>query len=218
MFPNDDDFIDPPTINVFLAKNLVPALLGNMYYCLHTRHEKSRCVVLCCSPLLYSWILYHIPQKGTWKVFQKNLKWSQKLECGKGYYQSWGVAKCPSYKTLRFYQLQSNLFSKAAHTSFGRWTQDKILERIYPTWHGNRESRLVENDQKSLESDSQKGKIARKKRLSSKISLSSMSDKKCGRSQATFQHRGSNPASRAWAYSCFQSINWWTKGHDCMID
>lgn len=79
MFPNDDDFIDPLTLSVFLAKNLVHALLTNMYYCLYTIHWKKMGVVLCCAPLLYSWILSHIPRKGLWVEFLKNLKWSQKL-------------------------------------------------------------------------------------------------------------------------------------------
>lgn len=34
MLPNDDDFIDPPTIIVYLDKNLVPALLEDIIsYC-----------------------------------------------------------------------------------------------------------------------------------------------------------------------------------------
>ncbi|XP_050875585.1 uncharacterized protein LOC127079217 [Lathyrus oleraceus] len=55
MFLNDDDFINSPPISVFLAKNPVPALLADMYYWLHTRHEKKKGVIICCAPLLYSW-------------------------------------------------------------------------------------------------------------------------------------------------------------------
>lgn len=79
MFPNDDDFINPSTINIFLSKNPVTALLADVYYCLHTRHEKKKGVVLSCAPMLYSWLLSHRPQKGPWVEFLKDLKWSQKL-------------------------------------------------------------------------------------------------------------------------------------------
>lgn len=76
MFPDDDDFIYPFTMNMSLSKNLVLALLADVYYCLHTRHEKIKGVVLSCAPLLYSWLLSHIPQKGLWVEFLKDLKWS----------------------------------------------------------------------------------------------------------------------------------------------
>lgn len=41
LFPNADDFLDFPAINVCLAKNLVLAFLVDVYYYLHTRHDKK---------------------------------------------------------------------------------------------------------------------------------------------------------------------------------
>ncbi|KAI5402886.1 hypothetical protein KIW84_050472 [Lathyrus oleraceus] len=46
MFPNDDDYIDSSTIGVFLSRNPSPALVVGVYYCLHTRHEKKKGVLL----------------------------------------------------------------------------------------------------------------------------------------------------------------------------
>lgn len=79
MFPNDDDYINHSIINVFVSGNLVPALVYDVYYCLHTRHEKRKGVVLSCVSLLYTWLLSHMPQKGPWVDFLKDLRWSQKF-------------------------------------------------------------------------------------------------------------------------------------------
>lgn len=77
LFPNADDFLDFQAINVCLAKNLVLALLADVYYYLHTRHDKKGGVVLCCSPLLYNFLMSHMPQKGPF--ISEDLKWPQKL-------------------------------------------------------------------------------------------------------------------------------------------
>ena len=48
MFPNDDEFIDPPTIIVLLAKNLVPTLLeANTTSPYKTWKEKMSSPMLC---------------------------------------------------------------------------------------------------------------------------------------------------------------------------
>lgn len=79
LFPNDDDYINPSTIGVFVSENLVSALVADVCYCLHTKHEKKKGMVLSCASLLYSWLLSHIPQKGPWVEFLKDLRWFQKL-------------------------------------------------------------------------------------------------------------------------------------------
>lgn len=63
MCPNDDDYINHSIISVFVSRNPIPALVSDVYYCFHTRHEKRKGVVLSCASLLYTWILYHMPQK-----------------------------------------------------------------------------------------------------------------------------------------------------------
>ena len=56
MFPSgEEEFLEEYAVNVFVSrKNPVPALVADVLYHLHVRHEKKRGVVLCCTPLLYS--------------------------------------------------------------------------------------------------------------------------------------------------------------------
>ncbi|XP_050889482.1 uncharacterized protein LOC127094732 [Lathyrus oleraceus] len=79
LFPNDGDYINHSIISVFVSGNSVPALVSDVYYFLHTRHEKRKGVVLSCASLLYTWLLSHMPQKEPWVDFWKDLRWSQKL-------------------------------------------------------------------------------------------------------------------------------------------
>lgn len=77
LFPNTDDLINLPIINIFLAKNLIPNLVVDVYYYLHVKHDKKKswsCVV----PLLYTWLMSHMPTKGPFMA--EDLKWPQKLE------------------------------------------------------------------------------------------------------------------------------------------
>lgn len=69
MFPIDDYYMDPSTINKFLSRYLVSAS--------HQTREEEGCIhELCISIVLL--LLSHIPQKGLWIEFLKDLKWSQK--------------------------------------------------------------------------------------------------------------------------------------------
>lgn len=52
LFPNIDDFVDLTTINIFLAKNHILALLVDVYYYLHVRHENKKGMVIFYAPLL----------------------------------------------------------------------------------------------------------------------------------------------------------------------
>lgn len=53
LFPNDDDYINWSIINVFVSGNHVPTSVSDVYYCLHTRHEKRKAwyyvVPRCCT-------------------------------------------------------------------------------------------------------------------------------------------------------------------------
>ncbi|KAI5436029.1 hypothetical protein KIW84_022459 [Lathyrus oleraceus] len=53
LFPNIDGFIDVNAIRIFLIGNLVPTLLGDMYFSLHIRNSKGGGTISCCVPLLY---------------------------------------------------------------------------------------------------------------------------------------------------------------------
>lgn len=52
LFPNDDDYINPYIISVFVSENHVSALVFDEYYYLHIRHEKKKGVVLSFASLL----------------------------------------------------------------------------------------------------------------------------------------------------------------------
>ena len=62
LFPNSDQFIDISSINIFLARNPVPTLLGDVLHSLHTRTMKKRGTLMCCTPLLYWWFISHLPR------------------------------------------------------------------------------------------------------------------------------------------------------------
>jgi hypothetical protein len=83
MFPSgEEEFVEEYAVNVFVSrKNPVPALVADVLYHLHIRHEKKRGVVLCCTPLLYSWFLSHLSTRGPWYDVLKDLSWAQTLAC-----------------------------------------------------------------------------------------------------------------------------------------
>ena len=77
LFPNPDSFIYVNAIKIFLSRNLVPTLLGDILHTLHTRTMKRRGVLMCCMPLLSRWFISHLP-----KSILKNeegLGWSQRI-------------------------------------------------------------------------------------------------------------------------------------------
>lgn len=64
LFPNVVGFVDMNAIRIFLLRNPVPTLLGDMYYAVHTRNEKKKGgLILCCTPLLYKCFKSHFPRK-----------------------------------------------------------------------------------------------------------------------------------------------------------
>lgn len=65
-------------ISIFLTKNQVPTLLDDVYYYLGWRHEKKWWMIACCAPLLYKWLLTHLPKEGPF-MEKKNASWTQKL-------------------------------------------------------------------------------------------------------------------------------------------
>lgn len=73
LFPDMDDFIGPIIINIFLSKNPVPALLADVYYYHHARHENRKGMVMCCSPRIYTWLMSNMPKDGPF--IAKDLRW-----------------------------------------------------------------------------------------------------------------------------------------------
>ena len=77
LFPNSDQFIDVNAIKVFLSRNPIPTLLGDILHCLHTRTMKKRGTLLCCIPLLAKWFTSHLPQSALKN--EQRLTWSQRM-------------------------------------------------------------------------------------------------------------------------------------------
>ena len=77
LFPNLDSFIDVSAVKIFLSRNPVPTLLGDILHTLHTRTMRRRGILVCCMPLLSRWFISHLP-----KSILKNeegLGWSQRI-------------------------------------------------------------------------------------------------------------------------------------------
>lgn len=56
--------MDHVAVEVFLSSNPVPFLLADIYNSFHARHEKIGGTLLYCAPLLYTWFMQHMPEKG----------------------------------------------------------------------------------------------------------------------------------------------------------
>ncbi|KAI5434166.1 hypothetical protein KIW84_021139 [Lathyrus oleraceus] len=79
LFPNIDSFVDVNAIRIFLIRNPVPTLLGDMYFSLHLRNSKGGGTIVCCVPLLYKWFISHLPQTPAFLKKKQYLQWSQRL-------------------------------------------------------------------------------------------------------------------------------------------
>jgi len=79
LFPNLDNFVDINAIHIFLSKNHVPTLLADTYHSIHERTLAGRGTIICCAPLLYKWIIYHLPRSPCFTTNPENLLWSQRL-------------------------------------------------------------------------------------------------------------------------------------------
>ncbi|KAI5431438.1 hypothetical protein KIW84_035576 [Lathyrus oleraceus] len=79
LFPNIDGFVDVNAIGLFLIGNLVPTLLGDMYFSLHLRNYKGGGTIVCCIPLLYKWFISYLPQSPAFVENKQCLRWSQTL-------------------------------------------------------------------------------------------------------------------------------------------
>ncbi|KAI5435627.1 hypothetical protein KIW84_022150 [Lathyrus oleraceus] len=79
LFPNIDDFVDVNAIRIFLIGNLVPTLLGDMYFFLHLRNSIRGGTIVGCVPLLYKWFILPLPQTPAFMENKQYLRWSQRL-------------------------------------------------------------------------------------------------------------------------------------------
>ena len=78
LFPNKKEFVDLASICVFMTKNLVPTLLADTYYAIHSRHAKKG-IVNICVPMLYCWFMLHLPKKGPFMDTKNSLQWGERM-------------------------------------------------------------------------------------------------------------------------------------------
>ena len=57
-----DQLIDVSAVKIFMSRNLVPTLLGDILHSFQTRTMRKRGVLMCCTPLLARWFILHLPQ------------------------------------------------------------------------------------------------------------------------------------------------------------
>ncbi|WJX77329.1 hypothetical protein P8452_60649 [Trifolium repens] len=84
LFPSSENFVDFSAISVFWAvlskdKDPVPALLADVYYALHMRHDKQGGNIICCFPLLYCWFASHLCKDQSQLKKMDRYEWSQFL-------------------------------------------------------------------------------------------------------------------------------------------
>ena len=77
LFPNPDSFVDVNAVKIFLSRNPVPTLLGDILHALHTRTMKRRGTLRCCMSLLSRWFISHLP-KSVLKN-EEGLGWSYRI-------------------------------------------------------------------------------------------------------------------------------------------
>ncbi|XP_050909868.1 uncharacterized protein LOC127123709 [Lathyrus oleraceus] len=63
LFPNIERFVDKTTITIFISKNSTPTLLADVFFSFHWRNQKRGGMIHCCIPLIYKWILTHLPRR-----------------------------------------------------------------------------------------------------------------------------------------------------------
>ena len=77
LFPNPDQLIDVRAVKIFMTRNPVPTLLGDIFHSFHTRTMRKRGVLMCCTSLLARWFISHLPQSVLKN--EQGLRWSQRL-------------------------------------------------------------------------------------------------------------------------------------------
>ena len=62
LFPNPDSFVDVNVVKVFISRNHVPTLLGDILHHLYARTARKQGTLMCCAPLLARWFISHLPK------------------------------------------------------------------------------------------------------------------------------------------------------------
>ena len=61
LFPNSDSFVDVNAFKIFMSRNPVPTLLGDIMHALYTCTVRRRGTLMCCIPLLARLFISHLP-------------------------------------------------------------------------------------------------------------------------------------------------------------
>ncbi|KAI5395431.1 hypothetical protein KIW84_061853 [Lathyrus oleraceus] len=92
MFPNQKNFVDINAIRLFVQRNPIPTLVGDVYYSVHNRNEKRHGgLIWCCAQLLYKWFMGYLPSRGAFVFLDPTVKWSIRLM---------GVQGCINYNPV----------------------------------------------------------------------------------------------------------------------
>ena len=62
LFPNPDSFVDVNAVKIFISRNPVPTLLGDILHQLYVRTARKRGTLMCYAPLLARWFISHLPK------------------------------------------------------------------------------------------------------------------------------------------------------------
>ncbi|KAI5412085.1 hypothetical protein KIW84_056952 [Lathyrus oleraceus] len=74
LFPNQKNFVDINAIRLFVQRNPIPTLVGDVYYSVHNRNEKRRGgLIRCCAQLLYKWFMGYLPSRGAFVFLDPTL-------------------------------------------------------------------------------------------------------------------------------------------------
>ncbi|KAI5400433.1 hypothetical protein KIW84_065353 [Lathyrus oleraceus] len=77
LFPNQKSFVDHNAIRLFMQRNPIPTLIGDVYYSVHNKNEKRRGgLIRCCAQLLFRWFMGYLPSRGAFAHLDPSVKWS----------------------------------------------------------------------------------------------------------------------------------------------
>ena len=77
MFPKPDQLIDVNAVKIFMSRNPMPTLLGDILHSLHTFTIRKRGSLMCCTPLLARWFISHLPRSVLNN--KQGLRWSHRM-------------------------------------------------------------------------------------------------------------------------------------------
>ncbi|XP_058787591.1 uncharacterized protein LOC131661943 [Vicia villosa] len=77
LFHHYDKIVDVDAIKIFLSKNPVPTLLGDLLHSIHFRASKRKGCVLGCAPLLHKWFILHLHRSV--RRNEEGLTWAQRI-------------------------------------------------------------------------------------------------------------------------------------------